>query len=61
MWAALTAAVAGHLTDAGMATLLFDLLTDAEARDRSNVFDVPLLGGRLDRQHPAVLVWRAQE
>lgn len=41
------AAVAGHLNDRGMATLMFDLLTDREAGDRANVFDVPLLGGRL--------------
>jgi putative phosphoribosyl transferase len=31
----------------GMATLLFDLLTPDEERDRSNVFDIPLLAGRL--------------
>jgi putative phosphoribosyl transferase len=49
------AAVARHLNGAGMATLLFDLLTDAEARDRGNVFDVPLLGGRLE----AVTQWVA--
>jgi hypothetical protein len=30
-----------------MATLLFDLLTPAEAQDRRNVFDVPLLASRL--------------
>jgi putative phosphoribosyl transferase len=40
--------VAGVLNDAGLATLLFDLLTDAEADDRANVFDVELLAGRLE-------------
>jgi putative phosphoribosyl transferase len=40
--------VAEALQDAGIATLLFDLLTEAEARDRRNVFDVELLAGRLD-------------
>jgi erythromycin esterase-like protein/predicted phosphoribosyltransferase/dienelactone hydrolase len=40
-------AVAQALNDRGFATLLFDLLTEAEARDRRNVFDVPLLAERL--------------
>lgn len=31
----------------GLATMLFDLLTEREEHDRSNVFDVALLGGRL--------------
>jgi putative phosphoribosyl transferase len=31
----------------GLATLLFDLLTDGEAGDRRNVFDIPLLGARV--------------
>ncbi|HRD28070.1 MAG TPA: hypothetical protein PLO65_07205, partial [Caulobacter sp.] len=39
--------VAGSLCDAGLATLLFDLLTEEEADDRSNVFDIDLLAGRL--------------
>lgn len=39
--------VAALLADDGLATLLFDLLTPREARDRSNVFDVPLLAARL--------------
>ena len=30
-----------------MATLLFDLLTTEEETDRANVFDIPLLAGRL--------------
>ncbi len=39
--------VAAALQDAGIATLLFDLLTDREASDRASVFDVGLLAGRL--------------
>ena len=31
----------------GFGTLLFDLLTEKEAADRANVFDIPLLGERL--------------
>ncbi len=39
--------VAQALQQAGMATLLFDLLEEREAADRRNVFDVELLAGRL--------------
>ena len=39
--------VADILNQAGLGTLLFDLLTDAEEHDRSNVFDIELLAGRL--------------
>ncbi len=39
--------VAQVLQNAGLATLLFDLLTDAEERNRSNVFDIGLLAARL--------------
>ncbi len=39
--------VASHLNNQGMATLLFDLLTPEEELDRSNVFDIPMLGARL--------------
>lgn len=39
--------VAEALNRRGLATLQFDLLTDAEAMDRANVFDIPLLGGRV--------------
>jgi putative phosphoribosyl transferase len=39
--------VAAALRSAGLATLLFDLLTDEEAADRSNVFDIDLLAERL--------------
>ncbi|MCW3057257.1 MAG: phosphoribosyl transferase [Solirubrobacterales bacterium] len=40
-------AVAEALEDARYATLLFDLLSTEEERDRSNVFDIPLLASRL--------------
>lgn len=39
--------VAEGLNEEGMATLLFDLLTMAEERDRANVFNIPLLAERL--------------
>ena len=39
--------VAEQLNRAGLSTLLFDLLTDAEAADRGNVFDTELPAGRL--------------
>jgi putative phosphoribosyl transferase len=39
--------VARSLHHAQIATLLFDLLTDEEAIDRRNVFDIPLLASRL--------------
>jgi len=39
--------VAGFLRQAGLGTLLFDLLTEDEAADRANVFDVDLLADRL--------------
>ena len=41
------AAVAQQLRAAGLGTLLFDLLTEAEAADRRNVFDIDLLSERL--------------
>jgi putative phosphoribosyl transferase len=40
-------AVAEALNAQGVATLLFDLLTAAEEADRANVFDIPLLAGRV--------------
>jgi putative phosphoribosyl transferase len=40
-------AVARALHDAGLGTLLFDLLSPDEEADRANVFDIPLLAGRL--------------
>lgn len=39
--------VAARLHERGLATLLFDLLTEAEASDRRNVFDIALLARRL--------------
>ncbi|MFF7459038.1 phosphoribosyltransferase family protein [Kitasatospora sp. NPDC008115] len=39
--------VAGYLNRRGLATFLFDLLTEDEEEDRRNVFDVALLGARL--------------
>lgn len=39
--------VAAELRQAGFATLLFDLLSESEAADRANVFDIALLAARL--------------
>lgn len=39
--------VANHLQQAGLATLLLDLLTEEEADDRRKVFDIDLLADRL--------------
>lgn len=39
--------VAQYMHRIGVGTLLFDLLTESEAQDRSNVFDIALLGDRL--------------
>lgn len=39
--------VAEVLNEVALGTLLFDLLTPAEERNRTNVFDIELLGGRL--------------
>lgn len=39
--------VAERLVQRGFATLLFDLLTEEEARLRANVFDIPLLADHL--------------
>ena len=39
--------VAEALREAGIATLLFDLLTEEEEANRANVFDIGLLAGRL--------------
>jgi putative phosphoribosyl transferase len=50
--------VAAAIQAAGQGTLLFDLLTDAEAERRSNVFDIPLLA---DRLAAAVAFVRSQE
>jgi putative phosphoribosyl transferase len=40
--------VARVLQGAGLATLLIDLLTEEEAEDRTKVFDIDLLAGRLE-------------
>ncbi|HET6965158.1 MAG TPA: hypothetical protein VFH58_10335 [Acidimicrobiales bacterium] len=45
--------VAQVLNDAGLGTLLFDLLTPTEELERANVFDIELLGERLS----AVTAW----
>ena len=39
--------VASQLNEAGLGTLLFDLLTKEEEADRANVFDIPPLASRL--------------
>src|SRR6516162_9144550 len=39
--------VARQLQAQGLGTLLLDLLTEHEACDRRNVFDITLLGGRM--------------
>jgi dienelactone hydrolase len=39
--------VSHGLNDGGLATLLFDLLTEEEAADRGNVFDIAFLGNRV--------------
>ncbi|MGN9762059.1 phosphoribosyltransferase family protein [Streptomyces sp. SD31] len=49
--------VATALNRAGLATLLLDLLTDDEAHDRHNVFDILLLARRLH----AASVWLRRE
>ena len=49
-------AVAERLNVAGLVTLLFDLLTPAEAADRALVFDIELLASRLEAAIVAVRV-----
>lgn len=54
--------VAEKLREAGIGTLLFDLLTEREAADRANVFDIPLLARRLRDaaawvRRPEVVEW----
>ena len=39
--------VARHLQEGHVATLLIDLLEESESDDRRNVFDIPLLAGRV--------------
>jgi len=50
-------AVARSLHQAGLATLLFDLLTEEESQTRANVFDLPLLAERL----LAATAWLGQQ
>jgi putative phosphoribosyl transferase len=49
--------VADELGKARLATLLFDLLTAAESDDRRNVFDIPLLGERMQE----AIAWAATD
>ena len=49
--------VAERLGQRDIATLLFDLLTEPEARDRTNVFDIPLLSRRLGE----AVAWAKQQ
>jgi dienelactone hydrolase len=49
--------VAERVRHAGLATLLFDLLTPEESADRENVFDIELLADRL----VAASTWTAQQ
>jgi dienelactone hydrolase len=49
--------VAEELNRAGLATLLFDLLSEEEAVERANVFDIPLLARRLQ----AATQWLAEQ
>lgn len=55
--------VAEGLRRAGFATLLFDLLTEEEAGDRANIFDVHLLAERVMQatrfvhEHPGASGW----
>lgn len=57
-------AVAEALRGAGLGTFLFDLLTEVEAADRANVFDIPLLADRLSlaaswlREQEGLAGWR---
>jgi dienelactone hydrolase len=49
--------VAEELHAGGLATLLFDLLTEDETHNRNNVFDIPLLAARLT----AAYEWTRQQ
>jgi pimeloyl-ACP methyl ester carboxylesterase len=49
--------VAEKLVERGLACLLFDLLTPREAENRRNVFDIPLLAGRVEE----TVTWAACE
>ncbi|HZZ79705.1 MAG TPA: alpha/beta fold hydrolase [Gemmataceae bacterium] len=56
-WSPRNQAVAKSLQDAGFATLLMDLLDDAEAADRDKVFDIDLLAERVQ----AAIEWTSQQ
>lgn len=49
--------VAERLHEAGLGTLLFDLLTVEEAEDRAKVFDIELLAERLEGAHRWLRRW----
>lgn len=49
--------VAERLQEVGLGTLLFDLLTEREADNRANVFDIPLLAERVEE----AVRWARQE
>jgi len=49
--------VARVLNDAGIGTLLFDLLTDDEAEDRAKVFEIALLARRLEAAAKWLSTW----
>jgi putative phosphoribosyl transferase len=49
--------VAERLHEAGLGTLLFDLLTEEEAEDRAKVFDIELLADRLEGAHRWLRRW----
>ncbi|GBC86254.1 Putative phosphoribosyl transferase [bacterium HR12] len=49
--------VAERLHEAGLGTLLFDLLTPEEAEDRRKVFDIELLADRLEGAHRWLRRW----
>lgn len=49
--------VAARLNAAGLGTLLFDLLTETEARDKHNIFDIGLLADRVG----SALDWCAED
>jgi putative phosphoribosyl transferase len=51
--------VAEQLRQAGLATLLFDLLTESESQNRANVFDIDLLAARLRQATEFVIEYPA--
>jgi len=53
--------VAKVLNKAGLGTLLFDLLSEEESDDRTNVFDIPLLARRLELATRWARSWKELE